>query len=92
MENYKKLSPEQREKLITVLKARFHENMARHKGLEWSEIEKKLEAENEKLCSLREMERTGGEPDVVDFDKASGLYVFCDCSQESPAGLIRPLK
>ena len=86
MKNNKGLSSKQRKKLITLLKDRFQANMDRHKALEWSEIEAKLEADNKKLWSLSEMERTGGEPDVVEYDKASGLYVFCDCSAESPEG------
>ena len=84
--NKKKLSPEQREELIRILKARFEKNMNRHKGLEWAKIEAKLEANTEKLWSLNEMERTGGEPDVVGHDKKSDEYIFYDCSAESPKG------
>ena len=84
--NKKKLSPEQREELLKALKARFEKNMNRHKGLEWAEIQAKLEANTEKLWSLHEMERTGGEPDVVGHDKKTGEYIFCDCSAESPKG------
>jgi hypothetical protein len=84
--NQKELSPEQREELLRVLKARFEKNMKRHKGLEWAEIQAKLEANTEKLWSLNEMERTGGEPDVVGHDKKTGVYIFCDCSAESPKG------
>jgi hypothetical protein len=84
--NTKKLSPGQREELLETLKARFEKNMNRHKGLEWSKIQAKLEANAEKLWSLNEMERTGGEPDVVGFDKKTGEYIFYDCSAESPKG------
>jgi hypothetical protein len=82
--NKKKLSPEQREELIKTVKARFEKNMNRHKGLEWAKVQAKLEANTEKLWSLNEMERTGGEPDVVGFDKKTGEYIFYDCSAESP--------
>jgi hypothetical protein len=82
----KALSPEQRKKLLDVLRVRFGKNMGRHKGLEWAKVQSKLEANIEKLWSLNEMERTGGEPDVVSFDKKTGEYVFYDCSAESPAG------
>ena len=82
----KKLSPEQREELLRALKARFEKNMNRHKGLEWAKIHAKLEANTEKLWSLNEMERTGGEPDVVGHDKKTGEYIFYDCSAESPKG------
>src|SRR5881296_1552105 len=84
--NKKELSPEQREALLRALKARFEKNMNRHKGLEWAEIQAKLEANTEKLWSLHEMERTGGEPDVIGHDKKTGEYIFCDCSAESPKG------
>src|SRR5437868_5643022 len=84
--NKKDLSPEQREELPRALKARFEKNMNRHKGLEWAKVQAKLEANAEKLWSLNEMERTGGEPDVVGFDKKTGEYVFYDCSAESPKG------
>ena len=82
----KKLSPEQREELLRALKARFEKNINRHKGLEWAKVQAKLEANTEHLWSLSEMERTGGEPDVVGFDKKTGEYVFYDCSPESPGG------
>jgi hypothetical protein len=82
----KELPPEQREELIRVLKARFEKNMNRHKGLEWVNVQAKLEANTEKLWSLNEMERTGGEPDVVGHDKKTGEYFFYDCSAESPKG------
>jgi len=82
----KALSPEQREELIRVLKARFEKNMNRHEGLEWAKVKAKLEANTEKLWSLGEMERTGGEPDVVGHDKKTGEYIFYDCSAESPKG------
>ena len=84
--NKKELSPEQREELLTTLKARFEKNMNRHQGLEWAKVRARLEANAEKLWSLNEMERTGGEPDVVGQDKKTGEYVFYDCSPESPKG------
>ena len=84
--NKKKLSPEQREELLRALKARFEKNLSRHKGLEWAKVQTRLEADPEKLWSLNEMERTGGEPDVVGHDKKSGEYIFYDCSAETPAG------
>ena len=74
--NKRELSPKQREELLRALKARFEKNMNRHKGLEWAEVQAKLEANAEKLWSLNEMERTGGEPDVVDHDKKTGEYIF----------------
>jgi len=80
------LSKKQREELLEALKARFEKNMGRHKGLEWAKIQAKLEANAEKLWSLNEMERTGGEPDVIAHDKKTGEYIFCDCSAESPRG------
>jgi hypothetical protein len=82
----KELSPEQSKELLRALKARFEKNMNRHKGLEWAKVQAKLEANAEKLRSLNEMERTGGEPDVVGHDKKTGEYVFYDCSAESPKG------
>ena len=82
----KALSPEQRKELLGALKARFEKNMNRHKGLEWAKVQTKLEANAAKLWSLHEMERTGGEPDVVDHDKKTGEYTFCDCSAETPKG------
>ena len=84
--NKKELSPEQREELLRALKARFEKNMSRHKDLEWAKVQAKLEANPEKLWSLHEMERTGGEPDVVGHDKKTGEYVFYDCSTETPKG------
>jgi Protein of unknown function (DUF4256) len=84
--NKKELSPKQREELLSALKDRFEKNMNRHKGLEWAKVQAKLEANAEKLWSLSEMERTGGEPDVVGHDKKTGEYVFYDCSAESPKG------
>ena len=86
MKSNTKLSSEQREGLLGVLKARFEKNMSRHKGLEWAQVQAKLEAHTEKLWSLHEMERTGGEPDVVGHDKKTGEYIFYDCSAESPKG------
>jgi hypothetical protein len=85
-ETRKRLSPEQREQLLGALKARFEKNMNRHKGLEWAKVKAKLEPNTEKLWSLSEMERTGGEPDVVGHDKKTGEYIFFDCSAESPGG------
>lgn len=80
------LSGEQRQKLLEVLKARFEKNMRRHPGLQWANVQARLEANGEKLWSLNEMERTGGEPDVVGHDKKTGEYIFYDCSAESPVG------
>ncbi|HEU5239600.1 MAG TPA: DUF4256 domain-containing protein, partial [Pyrinomonadaceae bacterium] len=80
--NKTKLSSEQRDELLKALKVRFEKNMNRHKGLEWAKVQAKLEADTEKLWSLNEMERTGGEPDVVGHDKSE--YIFYDCSAESP--------
>lgn len=82
----KELSPEQREELFSTLKARFEKNMNCHKGIEWAKVLSKLEINAGKLWSLNEMERTGGEPDVVSFDERTGEYVFYDCSAESPKG------
>ena len=82
----KDLSPAQRNELLTDLKARFEKNMNRHKGLEWAKVQAKLEGNSERLWSLNEMERTGGEPDVVAQDKKTGEYIFNDCSAESPKG------
>ncbi|HEV7968367.1 MAG TPA: DUF4256 domain-containing protein [Candidatus Acidoferrales bacterium] len=80
------LSPEQRKELLRAWKARFEGNRNRHEGLEWAKVQAKLEVNAEKLCALNEMERTGGEPDVVGHDKQTGEYIFCDCSAESPKG------
>ena len=82
----KNLSPEQHEELLGALKARFEKNANRHKGLEWAQVQSKLEANAEKLWSLNEMERTGGEPDVIGHDNKTGEYMFYDCSAESPKG------
>jgi|SRR5665213_313452 len=84
--NKQELSSKQREELFRALKARFEKNMNRHKGLEWAKVQARLEANAEKLWSLQEMERTGGDPDVVGQDKKTGEYVFYDCSAESPKG------
>jgi hypothetical protein len=86
MKNKDALSPEQHAGLIKALKARFEKNMDRHKGISWDNVFAKLEANTEKLWSLHEMERTGGEPDVVGFDKKAGEFIFYDCSPESPGG------
>ena len=80
------MKTEQREELLRALKARFEKNMVRHQGLEWANVQAKLEANPEKLWSLNEMERTGGEPDVVGYDEKTGEYAFYDCSAESPKG------
>jgi hypothetical protein len=84
--NKRELSSGQRQELLGVLKARFEKNMNRHKSLDWSKVQARLEANAEKLWSLNEMEQTGGEPDVVGHDKKTGEYVFYDCSLESPKG------
>jgi hypothetical protein len=82
----KKITPAQREELLGTLKARFEKNMNRHKGLEWAKVETRLKANGERLWSLNEMERTGGEPDVVGYDRKTGEYSFYDCAAESPKG------
>src|SRR6185312_7605524 len=82
----KGLPAEERNELLATLKARFEKNMSRHKGLEWAKVLARLDANAGKLWSLSEMERTGGEPDVVGFDKKAGEYIFYDCSAESPKG------
>ncbi len=82
----KELSAKQSQELLKTLKARFEKNMNRHKGLEWTKVEAKLEKAAAKLWSLNEMETTGGEPDVVDYDKKTGEFIFYDCSAESPNG------
>jgi hypothetical protein len=79
-----KLSPEQSKKLLADLRTRFEKNMGRHKGLEWSDVQKRLEANSDTIWSLSEMERTGGEPDVIGHDKKSGEFLFADCSAETP--------
>jgi hypothetical protein len=88
MGNKKNLPAQQRKELLGILKDRFEKNMKRHKGFEWTAIQAKLDtpAGGEKLWSLHEMERTGGEPDIVDYDKKTGEYIFYDCSAESPGG------
>jgi len=80
----KKLSPEQQQELLKTLRGRFEKNMNRHKGIEWAKVQAKLETNPEKLWSLNEMEKTGGEPDVVAHDKKTSEYIFYDCSEESP--------
>ena len=82
----KELSPQQRNELLSTLKARFEKNMNRHKGLEWAKVQARLESKTEKLWSLNEMESTGGEPDVVGHDKKTGEFIFYDCSAETPKG------
>ncbi len=86
MGNKNRLSPEQQKKLLNVLKDRFEKNRNRHKGLDWANVHARLNANAEKLWSLNEMERTGGEPDVVELNKKTGEYIFFDCSAESPNG------
>ncbi|MGR3763110.1 DUF4256 domain-containing protein [Rossellomorea sp. NS-SX7] len=81
-----KLTKEQTNELLNVLKARFVKNMHRHEGHEWAKVQEKLDGNPEKLWSLNEMERTGGEPDVIGFDEKKDAYMFCDCSAESPKG------
>jgi hypothetical protein len=84
MKNLKELSAEQREELLKILKIRFEKNTERHKGLDWAKVRTKLESDPEKLRPLHEMEKTGGEPDVIGYDKKTGEYIFCDCAAESP--------
>lgn len=84
--NKKELSLEQRDELLRSLKARFEKNMHRHKGFKWAKVQARLDANTEKLWSLNEMERTGGEPDVIEHDKKKDEYIFYDCSAESPKG------
>jgi len=86
--NKKELSPKQQEQLLSALKDRFEKNQNRHKGLDWAQVQARLEAHADKLWSLNEMERTGGEPDVVGQDKKTGEYVFYDCSAESPKARV----
>jgi hypothetical protein len=86
MDNKKMLSAGQRSELLGILKARFEKNMKRHPGLDWAKVQAKLEVDPEKLWSLNEMEKTGGEPDVIGQDVKTGEILFCDCSAESPAG------
>lgn len=86
MPKAKDLNVKQREELLSALHARFEKNMNRHKGIDWAKVQTNLEAHPEKLWSLNEMERTGGEPDVVGYDKKTGEYIFYDCSAESPSG------
>ena len=86
--NQKELTPKQREELLGALKDRFEKNLNRHKGLDWAKVQARLEASAENLWALSEMERTGGEPDVVGQDKKSGEYVFYDCSAETPQGRV----
>lgn len=85
-ETKKVVSPKQRDELLATLKTRFEKNLGRHKGLDWAKVKAKLEASTDKLWSLQEMEETGGEPDVVGYDKKTDEYIFFDCSAESPKG------
>ena len=87
--NKKELSANQAEELLHILNARFEKNRNRHKGIDWAKVQTKLKANAAKLWSLHEMERTGGEPDIVGFDNKNGEYIFYDCSAESPAGRRR---
>jgi len=84
--NKNELSPLQCDRLIEILKIRFEKNTKRHKGSEWTDVQTRLRTNSAKLWSLNEMEQTGGEPDVIDFDKKTGEYIFFDCSAESPTG------
>lgn len=84
--NKKELPPEQREELLQTLKARFEKHMNHHQGLEWAKVQAKFEDHAESLWSLKEMEITGGEPDIVGYDQGTEEYIFCDCSAESPKG------
>lgn len=86
MSKARKLPKEEREELLGILKVRFEKNVKRHAGLVWTDVQEKLEANAVKLWSIGEMERTGGEPDVIGYDRKSGEYIFCDCSVESPKG------
>jgi hypothetical protein len=86
MNNQKGLAPEQREEFLRTLKSRFEKNVRRHEGLHWADVQARLEAHPEKLWSLHEMERTGGEPDVAGYDPETGAFIFYDCSAESPEG------
>ncbi len=86
--NKKELPPKQRDDLLAALKARFDANMARHQGLVWAKVQARLEARPDKLWSLAEMDRTGGEPDVVGQDKKSGEFIFFDCSEQTPSGRV----
>lgn len=84
--NKRKLAASQAEELLGILKTRFEKNMKRHKGVEWAQVQARLEGSAEKMWSLNEMEMTGGEPDVIGYDKKTGRYIFCDCAAESPKG------
>jgi hypothetical protein len=86
MKGKKKLSADEATKLLVILRERFEKNMVRHKDLVWNDIQSTLKAKPEKLWSINEMEKTGGEPDVIDFDKKTREYIFCDCAAESPKG------
>ena len=82
----KSLSAKQQEELLSILKARFEKNKKRHEGIDWKEVEAKLEVNSPKLWSINQMQETGGEPDVIGQDKKTGEFIFCDCSAESPVG------
>lgn len=86
MSKTENLTADMRDELLFILKTRFEENMSRHKSIIWTDVQKKLEANDEKVWSLYEMERTGGEPDIVGYDTVSDMYIFMDCSPESPKG------
>jgi len=84
--NKKELAPKESEELLNILRTRFEKHKNRHENIDWANVQAKLEANTEKLWSLHEMEKTGGEPDVIGFDKKSGAYLFCDCATETPKG------
>lgn len=86
MPKARELDPAQREELLNTLQVRFEKNMHRHEGLSWEDVRARLEADDKSLWSLSEMERTGGEPDVIGYDETTGQFIFCDCSRESPMG------
>ncbi|NLG17520.1 MAG: DUF4256 domain-containing protein [Fibrobacter sp.] len=86
MNGTKKISPDKTEKLLSILKTRFEKNMSRHKGLDWAALEEKLKRNPSKLWSPSEMERTGGEPDIIEFDKRTDEYIYVDCSTQTPVG------
>jgi len=84
--DHKELSPEQKVEILETLRTRFEHNQHRHQGIHWADVQSKLEAQPQKLWSLNEMEKTGGEPDVIGYDTQTDEFIFCDCSAESPQG------
>ncbi|HNR48303.1 MAG TPA: DUF4256 domain-containing protein [Bacteroidia bacterium] len=86
MKKDKSISDNEKKHLITIIQSRFEKNMQRHKGIKWNDVEQRLLKQADKLWTLNEMEISGGEPDVIDYDKKSDKYIFCDCSPESPKG------